>query len=163
MPKDKNNPPPGSIPVRTSAVCAYIFRRGADGPQFLVLKRQSQYMFGLWQQVGGKVESGEKGTTAILREIKEETGVIPQSLYSVDIVESFYDINHGNIHIIPVFVAEFAPTAEVVLSNEHSEYKWVSLAEAKELLVFTQQRASLDIIDREFIRKEPPPQLKVEF
>jgi dihydroneopterin triphosphate diphosphatase len=163
MPRDKSKPPPGSIPIRTSVVCAYIFRRGAEGAEFLVLKRKSKYMFGFWQQVAGKVEKGENATSAILREIDEETGNYPKALYSADILESFYDINHATIHIVPVFVAEFAPNARIVLSNEHSEYKWVSLIEAKSMLVFSQQKLSLEIIDREFIQKEPPWFLRIEF
>jgi dihydroneopterin triphosphate diphosphatase len=163
MPIDKKNPAPGSIPIRTSYINVYVFKRFADGPKFLILKRKSRYMYGLWQQVAGKVEEGENGAAAALREIDEETGNYPKYLYSADIVEIFYDIAHSCIHIVPVFVAEFPVRSRVVLSPEHSECKWVTSDEAKKYLPFAQQKESIDTIDREFIDKEPPWQLRIEF
>jgi 8-oxo-dGTP pyrophosphatase MutT (NUDIX family) len=162
MPNDKNNPSPGSIPIRTSYVCAYVYRRSSEDAQFLILKRKSSYMHGFWQQVAGKVEGGETGAAAALREIIEETGCNPKSLYSADIVEIFYDTPHNCIHIVPVFVAEIPFNAKVILSSEHSEYKWVSVLEAKRYFGFSQQRASLDIIEREFVEHKPPRHLMIQ-
>jgi dATP pyrophosphohydrolase len=163
MPKNKSKPSPGSIPIRTSYVCAYIYKRTSHGPRFLILKRKSSYMFGLWQQVAGKVEKDETGAATALREIVEETCICPKALYSADIVETFYDIGHDCIHIVPVFVAEFSPTAKVVISSEHSELKWVSAADAKKHLCFSQQKQSIDIIYHEFIDKKPRQNLRIEF
>ncbi len=163
MPEDKSKPSPGSIPIRTSYVCAYLFRRNTEGAQFLVLKRKSSYMHGLWQQVAGKVEEGENGAAAAWREIIEETGCNPKSFYSADIVEIFYDNQHNCIHIVPVFTAEISYDSRVVLSSEHSEYKWVSATEAKRYFSFSQQSGSIDIIEREFIEKEPASNLRIEF
>jgi dATP pyrophosphohydrolase len=163
MPKDKKPPPPGSIAIRTSYVSAYIFKRSANGPKFLILKRKSSYMFGLWQQVAGKVEESETGSAAAFREIVEETGNHPKYLYSADIVEMFYDIGHNCIHLVPIFVAEFDGKSKVVISSEHSEFKWVTPSTAKKYLGFSQQRNSIDIIVRDFIEKEPPWQLRIDF
>ena len=163
MPREKKNPPPDTIPIRSSVVCAYIFKRTESGHRFLLLKRKSRYMYGLWQQVAGKVEKGETATLAILREIEEETGNWPKTLYSADIVESFYDPAHNCIHMVPVFVAELDASKWVVVSKEHSEFKWVTSAEAKDLVVFTQQRLSIDLVEREFILKKPPDELLIEF
>jgi dihydroneopterin triphosphate diphosphatase len=163
MPRDKKKPAPGSVPLRSSLVSAYVYKKEGDVPKFLVLKRKSRYMFGLWQQVAGKIEEGETAVQAVLREIKEETGLYPRALYSVDIIESFYDMGHNCIHLIPVFAAEFLPKARVVLSPEHSEYKWLSLAEAKKCLIFSQQKTSIDEVALNFIKKEPLPQLRIEF
>ncbi len=129
----------------------------------MILKRRSNYMFGLWQQVSGKVEQGETGSLAILREIEEETGNWPKKLYSADIIESFYDMLHNCIHLVPVFAAEIEARNRVVLSAEHTEFKWVTAAEAKRYLVFSQQKMSIDVIEREFILKKPPRELEIEF
>ena len=109
MPRVKRKGPPGSIPIRTSIVCAYIFKRNDEGHKFLLLKRKSKYMFGVWQQVAGKIEKGESAVQAVLREIEEETGNWPKELYSADIAETFYDPAHDCIHLVPVFVAELDP------------------------------------------------------
>ena len=149
------------IPLRAAVVCAYVIRR--DTNQFLLLKRQSRYMYGLWQQVAGGIEEGESAVQAILREIREETGHPPRNLYSADIIESFYEVKFNVIEMIPVFVAEFDTSKTVILSVEHSEYKWVSALEAREHANFAQQRKSIEIIEHEFILKTPEPHLKIEF
>jgi dihydroneopterin triphosphate diphosphatase len=151
------------IPIRASVVCAYVFRYQPEGAEFLLLKRKSRYLFGLWGQVAGKIENGETVIQATLREIKEETGQIPKSLYSCDIVEIFYDIEYNCVQIVPVFAAIFEPDQDIIISNEHSEFKWVISSEAKELLIFPQQKSSIDLIDREFIQKEPPKELRILF
>jgi dATP pyrophosphohydrolase len=112
-------------------------------------------MFGLWQQVAGRIEKGETAPQAVLREIKEETGLIPTALYSADIVEIFYEDNHKCIHIIPVFAAVADPKANVVLSDEHSDCKWVSASHAKKYVTFVQQKSSIDIVNKEFALKKP--------
>jgi len=148
------------IPLSTSYVCAYVVRRDTDGYKFLLLKRKSRYMFGLWGQVAGKVEDGETAVEAIKREIKEETGHPPNALYSADIIESFYDIEHNSIQLIPVFVAILERT-DIILSSEHSEYRWVKSDEARALLTFPIQKSSVDIICSEFLAKEPPQALRI--
>jgi dihydroneopterin triphosphate diphosphatase len=153
----------GNIPIRAAVVAAYIFRRGPDGPEYLIMKRKSRYMFGLWQQVAGSLEEGETAVEAVIRELKEETGQAPIALYSADIIESFYDTKYNVIEMVPIFVAEFDPGLEVVLSNEHSEYKWVSAAEAREHFTFPQQKSSLEMIEREFVLKIPPQEFRINF
>lgn len=153
----------GQIPIRTTIVCAYIYKKTADGPRFLILKRASRYMHGLWQQVAGGIEDGETAIDAIVREIKEETGHSPKALYSADMTESFYNYHRNCIMIIPVFAAEFDSEKDVVLSNEHSDYKWVTVDQAKEHFIFHLQKSSIDVINREFALKDPPDELKIVF
>lgn len=157
----KSSPSPVNIPIRTCVISAYIFRKKAGKIQFLILKRKSPYMFGLWQQVAGRIEKGETAPQAALREIKEETDLVPKALYSADMVEIFYEDNHRCIHIIPVFAAIADSKAEVTLSDEHSDYKWVSASQAKKHMTFLQQRTSIEIINREFAVKKPPEELRV--
>ncbi|MCK2157437.1 8-oxo-dGTP diphosphatase [Exiguobacterium sp. 17-1] len=47
--------------------------RKAD--QWLLLNRQKQPAMGMWNGVGGKIESGESPTEAVIRETFEETGL----------------------------------------------------------------------------------------
>lgn len=153
----------GNVSIKTNFVAIYVCKKIKGNARYLILKRKSKYMHGLWGQVAGKIEDGETAWQAALRETKEETGITPEKLYTVDIVESFYEITSNHISIIPAFVAFVAESSSVSLSNEHSEYKWVTANQAKKLLPFIQQKRTIDIIQQEFILKEPLENLRVIF
>lgn len=57
-------------------VAAAIQRQSSQGKEFLIVRRgPSQTGAGFWEFPGGKVESGEESTEALVREIQEELGV----------------------------------------------------------------------------------------
>ena len=59
----------------------------------LIQKRPEEGLLGgLWEFPGGKIEAGEEGELALLREIKEETGL------DVDICEKIGTIQHAYTH-----------------------------------------------------------------
>jgi dATP pyrophosphohydrolase len=153
----------GDVPIKSFVVSVYVCRKARGRGRYLILKRKSRYMFGLWQQISGKIRKGEKAWEAALREIQEETGIVPESLYSVDIVESFYEVNQNCVNIIPVFVAFVSGNPEIKLSREHSEFKWITAREADRFLTFPQQKSSILIIEREFVKNKPPDMLKINF
>jgi len=158
--KDEIN---GEIAIKAFVVSVYVCRKKNGQGRYLILKRKSGYMYGLWQQVSGKILQDEKGWQAALREIKEETGIVPESLYSVDVVESFYEATQNCINIIPVFVAFVSDNCDVKLSSEHSEYRWVTAQEAMAYVSYAPQKMSIETIEREFVNKEPPETLRIDF
>jgi len=151
----------GRIPIESFVVSVYVCKKEDDRGRYLLLKRKSKYMYGLWQQVSGKIKKGETGWQAAIREIKEETGLVPESLYSADVVESFYEANQNCVNIIPVFVAFVGGDSKVVLSSEHSEYKWLAAEEAIEHVSFPLQKMAIDLIEKQFVRRNPPEELKI--
>ena len=57
-------------------VLAVVTGRGPGGaPEYLLIRRAAEPYVGLWGLVGGKWEFGEELETAVLREIREETGI----------------------------------------------------------------------------------------
>ena len=50
-----------------------------------------------------------------LREIKEETGLVPDRFYSANTIEAFYEVNQNCINLIPVFVGFIDTEYEVRL------------------------------------------------
>lgn len=113
--------------------------------------------------MAGAVEPGEKAWQTALRELREETGLVPERLYSADVCEQFYDISQDRIEIVPVFIAFVAADGPVVLNDEHDESRWVTFDEACDLLPFAGQRSVLATIQREFIGRSPNEQLRIEF
>lgn len=137
--------------ISTNYIEAHIIREYQGEIEFLLLKRASYQWFpNLWQMVSGKIKEGEKAYESALREIKEETGLIPEKFWVVPNISTFYLIEDESINLVPVFVARVNFDSEIKISSEHSEFKWVKGKDAKELLAWPGQRRSVEIIEECF-------------
>lgn len=133
--------------IISNLIEAHIFCEQSGKLEFLLLKRSpEQYYPNLWQMVSGKIKENELAYQSALREIKEETGLIPEKFWVAPTVNSFYSPDKDYICLLPVFAAKVKYDSEVVISKEHIEYKWVSSEEAKNLLAWDGQRKSIDVI-----------------
>ena len=133
--------------IISNLIEAHIFREQNGQLEFLLLKRSpEQYYPNLWQMVSGKIKENETAYNAALREIKEETSLIPEKFWVVPTVNSFYTPDKDYICLLPVFAAKVKYDCEVRISKEHTEYKWISPVEAKNLLAWDGQRKSVDVI-----------------
>jgi dATP pyrophosphohydrolase len=126
-----------------------------DQPRMLLLKRARGYLNGEWCHIAGKIEPGEAAWQAALRELQEETGLIPRRFYSADYTEQFYEHERDVVSIVPAFVAYVDAESVARLNDEHSESRWVSFAEAGTLVVFGGQRRLYEEIEREFVLRRP--------
>ena len=125
---------------------AYVYRTTKNGILFLILKRAKTKMYEhIWQGVAGKIEKGEKSWETAKRELLEETGLEPIKMFIADHVSKFYEQKDDRINLVPVFGIE-VNKEEVVLSDEHSDYKWVTINEALDLLVWIGQKKAIKIV-----------------
>ncbi|MDI7742345.1 NUDIX domain-containing protein [Lysinibacillus fusiformis] len=86
---------------------------------------------GTWECVGGQIEFGEDLETALLREIQEEVGLsvtIGQLLYATT-----FKTKPTRQVVIITYLCE-SSNQDVILSSEHSAYKWAGKEELKRLL-----------------------------
>jgi dATP pyrophosphohydrolase len=127
----------------------------------LLLKR-AKSQIGQWCQVAGGIESGETAWQAALREIREETALLPERLYSADLLERFYEIDKDAVWIAPVFVAFVKPADKVTINEVHTEYRWLSIRRALSLLPFPGQREILRQVRESFVRRMPPDMLQIQ-
>lgn len=126
---------------------AYVFRQAKNGLRFLLLKRTVfSHYGGLWQGVTGHIKSGEKAWETALRELKEETGLSAQSIFVADCVNRFYDPHSDCVNLVPIFGIEVV-SSQVNLSNEHSEFRWVTLEQAVSLLTWKDQKHALRTVN----------------
>lgn len=140
--------------VISNLIEAHIFREQNRILEFLILKRAPyQYYPNLWQMVSGKIKDNETAHSAALREIKEETNLIPEKLWAAPTVNSFYAPDGDYISLIPVFAAKVNYFSEVQLSSEHVAFKWVTQDEAKSHLAWQGQKNSVDVIVDYFLNK----------
>jgi len=140
--------------IISNLIEAHIFREQNGNMEFLLLKRSpNEYYPNLWQMVSGKIKENETAYQTAIREIKEETCIIPEKFWVAPTVNSFYSPDKDYICLLPVFAAKVNYDCEVTISKEHTEYKWVSTEEAKQLLAWEGQRKSVDVIVDYFLNR----------
>lgn len=142
------------IPIRSFAVSVVILRKVTVGHEVLLLRRNGT-LVGEWCQISGGIEDGEKAWEAAIREVHEEAGLTCHQLYSADICEQFYEADRDAISMFPVFVGFVDADMEVVINDEHSEYRWVQISEALGMVPFPGQRHVLKHVEAEFLEREP--------
>ena len=121
----------------------HVFRLVDNEPIYLLLKRSPEQMYPrIWQCVTGKIEAGEKPHETALRELKEETGLTPLSMWTVDQVNHFFEADKNRMNLIPIFGVE-VESEMVTLSPEHTEYKWCHVSRGVDLLLWNQQKQGL--------------------
>ncbi len=100
--------------------------------KILIIKRNKSEINGdIWETPGGKIEFGETLEEALLREIKEEVGLdvmVDKMLYATTFMS-----NPNRQLVILTYLCR-SEGDEIKLSNEHTEYKWVAMDEARKYL-----------------------------
>ncbi len=140
--------------IFSELVEAHIFRKTKNGIEFLLLKRSDTEIYPrLWQMVSGKIHKDEKAFETALREIKEETGLTPKKFWTAPNINSFYYPEGDYISMLPVFAALVEKNSKVVISDEHTEFKWVKPSRTKKMLAWQGQRNSVDIITEYFTKE----------
>lgn len=149
------------LPVHCRMVSVLALRGAGEATRMLVACRATAYLHGVWSYVAGHVEAGEKGWQAALRELREETALVPATFWATSCCETFYAAQTDAIELVPAFVARVADAAQVHLNGEHSAFRWVTLDEAAALMPFGSQRELIAHVRREFVEREPSPALQI--
>ena len=141
--------------IISNLIETHIFRETENGIEFLLLKRAEDQIYpAVWQMVSGKIKESEKAFETSLRELKEETNLIPLKMWVAPKVNSFYSSQTDSICLIPVFAVHVKKDSKVIISDEHSEYKWVTPNEAKRSLAWYGQRKAVDLIEEYFLNEK---------
>jgi 8-oxo-dGTP pyrophosphatase MutT (NUDIX family) len=146
-------------PFRPDLVDVWVFRSAAArGVEILLMRRSAgRILSGLWQGVSGSLEPGERIVAGALRELREETGIEAEgiaALYDLDQVNQFHEPSVDGIVSAAVFAVRVRPGVEPELSHEHDTARWVTPAEALDLVVWPAYRVSIariagDLLDAE--------------
>ena len=96
-----------------------------DGNRFLACQRPAHKARALlWEFVGGKVESGETGPEALVRECREELGV------TLSVGDAVMDVTHDypdltvHLTLFSAVIAEGTPQ-----KLEHNDIRWITAEE----------------------------------
>ena len=120
-----SNPGHGVTMKQRVLVGGVVHRKG----EILIVKRvDTKRIFpGYWEIPGGKIEEGENPQQAVIREVREETGL------DVDIEKMFHtwsdtiQFHEEKEHCIEIDFILKTYDDEIRLSEEHSEFKWITL------------------------------------
>jgi dATP pyrophosphohydrolase len=125
------------------------YRNAGSHYVFAVLRRRDE---GYWQWIAGGAAVGETAYEAASREMCEEAGIAPDtpllSLESSSTIPAYHFADHDKwgSEVLVVPERSFAvrvPDESLVLSCEHTEYRWVDCATAISLLRWDSNRTAL--------------------
>ncbi len=130
--------------MKVDMVCVVPYRYVDQKLQILVLQRNPADGIGddFWQMVSGTHEEEEWSPIAAIREVEEETGLKPKNLVEIDFIHRIWLRKQDIIIWGPAFACEL-DVGEVVLSNEHVAYLWLSPEDALNKLPRSSQRGVL--------------------
>lgn len=106
-----------------------------DDGEILILKRhpKSRTDPEMWELPGGKVEKGENFVDALVREIKEETNLDARVGDFGEAVQNDY-MHKRTVQLI-MYLDDVK--GEVKISDEHTDWMWVSLDKIRTLKIST--------------------------
>ena len=141
------------LPIQVQGI---LFRTINGKAQYLLLKRIKE---GFWQPVTGGIEEGETKVEALKREVREETGIKNIVRIMKDIhYHEFWDFfkQEGCRHLFKeyVFGVEISSNKKIVMSREHSEYRWCGFEEALKLLKWKGNKEALEKLNEILSRQK---------
>ncbi len=111
-----------------------VLLKNPDGKYLLIKRSPIEYPESFkWDIPGGRINTGSSLSENLAREVFEETALTMTSEPRVIAAQDIF-VQKQNRHVVRV---TYVGTAEGTphLSEEHIEYKWVTLAELKSLSV----------------------------
>lgn len=128
-------------------VACYLEYKG----KILLLHRSPHQKCGdLWGVPAGKVEEGESLLLALKREVWEETGIVLSE--KVQTLGTLYIQKPDCSYSFHMYCVELEKCPEVQLNDEHVDYRWVTVDEARTLPLILAGEEALDYYQRQRIK-----------
>jgi 8-oxo-dGTP diphosphatase len=108
-----------SIKLVVVAACALV---DADGRVLLTERPAGKSMAGLWEFPGGKIEPGERPEETLIRELKEEVGIVVREPCLAPL--TFASHSYADFHLLmPLYVCR--RWEGLVVAQEGQRLAWV--------------------------------------
>lgn len=139
-----------NITIESPGVNVAVVKKDDDGWKFLVLHRADGESYGgCWGFMTGSKQGNETVAQLVVRELTEETGLSPQSMWATEYLVQFYEPEYDRIWILPVIVVVVPSSARVTLSTENSESVWLPASQAKRKVSWKNLVRAIDDIAEE--------------
>ena len=122
-----------TIELSVGAIIRYqAMEYNKDYSEFLLLRNKR----GFWGFPQGHKERGENDIQTLQREVQEETGIVSLEIhqYIGKIQYKYFRADGLRSEKEVKFYFATTPTREVVISNEHEDFKWTNYLDALSLL-----------------------------
>ena len=102
------------------------------GDEVLLARRAGDRRFypDVWDVIGGHCEGDETPAETLVRELEEEIGVKPSAFEEIAVLEEPRPAEHGEAQYHVFIVTAWDGGGPHLLGSEHSELRWLSLANA---------------------------------
>lgn len=130
-------------PREETSAGGVVFRRGDDGPVFLLIRDS----YSNWGFPKGHLEAGEEADRAALREVSEETGLAVLRLRSpIETIDWHFRFRGRLIHKVCHFYLIETPQRRTKPQRAEgiTACRWVSYEQAAKLLSYENARVVLD-------------------
>ena len=126
---------------RANAFDIWVFRRDPDAIRYLMLhtsqeKADRWFNGGRFWQIPSEFIAENESIVEASRRCLADFGVTALSLWAVEHTYTIYNRRREDVELILVLAAEVQHVDGVVLTWEHSEYRWATAAECAKLLGF---------------------------
>src|SRR5438105_1420091 len=107
----------------------------AQTGRVLLMKRSERVTFlpGVWEDIGGRLKQFEEPEDALRREVKEESGLEIEIVKPINVFHLFHGERSASNELVIITFWCRSHSNHVVLSREHSEYRWLPPLEALRL------------------------------
>ena len=139
--------------VRYDMISCFVIRPTPPGGwEFLQLNRSKDDFLGnTWQTIYGTSNPGESPANAAIRELREETALVPAELYQLNDVDVFYIATHDTMWHCICFCAIVNSTAKIQLNPEHDAHRWLPAETARDQFMWPGNRRAVDEIKLQII------------
>ena len=126
-----------------------VYKKNIDDSFSILLLKRTEDRGGFWNVVNGTLEIDESILNCRSRELQEEAGITNVLNWSNEL-NRFSFTYKDYVIVVLVYSAEVDPNQNIIINEEHTEYRWVSFDEAINMMKFDDDKNGL-IACRDFL------------
>jgi 8-oxo-dGTP diphosphatase len=113
-----------------------VIIKNSDGLALLLRRSETHRIMDAadknWDIPGGRISNGESLAEALRREVREEINADLNGETELLIAQDIF-LQEKELHVVRLTYVVSMDIAEVILSEEHSDFKWMSLDDIRQL------------------------------
>lgn len=130
-------------------VLVFLYRKNEENEYEYCIFYRRKLKF--WQAISGGVEDDETLVETVKREVLEETGISVKDIIKLSSTSTIPVINvtgdfiwGRDVYVVTEYsFGVFIENSDIILSNEHKQYEWLTYDKAYEKLKFDSNKTAL--------------------